>query len=878
MCISLLQAQCNLAYHTPVVFLQEESSPQHFRTSRPPSGSNSCSMVPSGTFHCSGPAGSSHHHPSSSQQVLDLGRQGPTGKGLEPPTPSGMYNVGGMYSDSPLSGPTSDPNSSSPHHIDGQHGFKGMGTMDAAGYAAQRRSYTCGGGASTVGGTGGMEWNTSSGGMQRMLPGSNTLVPNTSYGGYRMDSRIGVDMEAPPQRQPQQQQQHNMAMGMQPPMDRGSRGSDFRMGAIECGFAAQGRERPHSSGGRVGEGCIDELSAYQARLPPLRTRNSGRTSPRGSWFEDDSPSLRVSSAPAGGMRAALSMGGPTHFEQQQQQQGIPIPGYHSMGEYVPNLKYENSSMGVELGHREMGGGPGSYPGASGHCSGATHLGGRGYWPERGCYEYERWSRHSSEHDPSPTAALSQHVSALAVDSPMHQGSGDLRGSFGLCPGPQAPELGQHGWQQQQQGGFHCGVGSSISRGVGLLDGGLGSLPLDDSLACVDIPGLVDDRLLADVNFRYMAKECAQMRQQQQGVGLMGPPPPVGMSAAAASHSVAGGGQMLSERVQLLASSLQDLSEEDRAYARQQLLLKAQKAAMQHQQGMAPTCSSGGSMLSRGAPSVPSTAVSAPQSGPMPQMLHGPSRLSSTSPAIEPCAAAAEPGGCSSSSLPMETCSAPMQMQDFTILGMGAQGMQAQAVEGGLGGGLGAGLASIVKQEGAVGQDAYMGGHLQDEADIAVSGLEQMQQTAGMQAQLGGGNAYPSFSSGSVGLGQTQRFSPSPSIPAGPVACSSPLKRTTAQLAAESVLGVAEEAVGSPLKRPCNKILPELPSFNTLVEAEASEDDLFAWGNSGSLPSLVALGMKSPTDGGTGELLRVPEEDATHQVLSDADMWAVLTDQ
>jgi len=227
---------------------------------------------------------------------------------------------------------------------------------------------------------------------------------------------------------------------------------------------------------------------------------------------------------------------------------------------------------------------------------------------------------------------------------------------------------------------------------------------------------------------------------------------------------------------------------------------------------------------------------------------------------------------------METFSAPMQMQDFTILGMGAQGMQAQAGEGGLGGGLGAGLASIVKQEGAAGQDAYMGGHLQDKAAMAVSGLEQMQQTAGMQAQPGGGNAYPSFSSGSVGLGQSQRFNPSPSIPAVPVACSSPLKRTTVQLAAESVLGVAEEAVGSPLKRPCNKILPEPPSFNTLVEAEASEDDLLAWGNSGSLPSLVALGMKSPTDGGTGELLRVPEEDATPQVLSDADMWAVLTNQ
>jgi hypothetical protein len=415
----------------------------------------------------------------------------------------------------------------------------------------------------------------------------------------------------------------------------------------------------------------------------------------------------------------------------------------------------------------------------------------------------------------------------------------------------------------------------------MLNSGLDSLPLDDSLACVDIPGLVDDRLLADVNFSYMAKERAQMQQQQQQqqqtAGLMGPPLPVGVPAAASCQGVGSGGQVMSERVQLLASSLQSLSEEDRAYARQQLLLKAQKAGyMQQQGGMAasPSCSSGGSMLSRGVAVNPSAAAGIPVSALMPQMLHGPSRLSSTSPAIESCGAAAGPGGggCSSS-MPMagsmlETCSAPMLMQDFSGMAMATS-----LGNGGYGGDLLQDPCGVKQEDGIEGIAAN---RLMQETAMARAAQEQTEQAFGMQGEPG---AYTNnICIGNEGVGQVQRFSPSPSLAAGAgaAACSSPLKRTTAQLASEAGPGAPEETVGSPLKRQCNKILPEPPSFNTLVQAEASEDDLLAWGNSGSLASLMVLGMKSPTDGGTGELLPVQEEDGAVQSMSDADMWAVLT--
>jgi hypothetical protein len=88
-----------------------------------------------------------------------------------------------------------------------------------------------------------------------------------------------------------------------------------------------------------------------------------------------------------------------------------------------------------------------------------------------------------------------------------------------------------------------------------------------------------------------------------------------------------------------------------------------------------------------------------------------------------------------------------------------------------------------------------------------------------------GGRLPSSSSGPEGL-------------AGGVApyCSSPLKRLA--LAPPAVEG----GVGSPLKRPCRlpaaPLLPEPPSFNTLIAGEASEEDLLAWaaggGSSGAL--------------------------------------------
>jgi hypothetical protein len=78
-------------------------------------------------------------------------------------------------------------------------------------------------------------------------------------------------------------------------------------------------------------------------------------------------------------------------------------------------------------------------------------------------------------------------------------------------------------------------------------------------------------------------------------------------------------------------------------------------------------------------------------------------------------------------------------------------------------------------------------------------------------------------------------------------CSSPLKR----LALAPPAGEAGVA-GSPLKRACRPpapLLPEPPSFNTLIAGEASEEDLMAWAaGGGSSGALAGMGSSASLNG------------------------------